>query len=365
MTTKHARKAFSLLFFALPILLIVLFPSTSSAEHFCADCHKKIESSWLEVDGKYYHPEHFVCSNCLKPIAEPNFFIQNNKYYDSTCFATFISKRCAYCGKSIIGEIIYFNSHVYHASCYNESVGQRCVVCGEVVMEEFFVDYKNNAVCKIHKDQSKRCHACHQFLSPEFNGSWQEFKDNRIICTDCNASAVHEIREAREMAKKIQNELKATGIEIKQDFTLTFVSMQELNSNLEEFLVDHLGVTLYEKSEMLGGLFSSKKYKIKVLYGLPRSLLLSVLAHELMHVWLFANSPQPQDQQMCEGTCQYAAYLVLQKDETDDGRYFLDYLVNQEDKIYGQGFQKVFGYVNNVGLNAWLDYLKHNKDAPW
>ncbi|HEX2897715.1 MAG TPA: LIM domain-containing protein, partial [candidate division Zixibacteria bacterium] len=221
MTLKHAIIAVSRLFLALSVLVIFLIPISASAQQYCAGCHKEIKGSWLEVDGKYYHPEHFVCSNCLKPISDPNFFFQNNKYYDSTCFATFISKRCAYCGKPIIGEIIYFESRVYHASCYNESVGKRCVVCGEVVMEEFFVDYKNNAVCKIHKDQAKRCHACHQFLSPEFNGSWQEFKDGRIICADCDATAVHEIKDARALAKEIQNELVGIGIEIDQDFTLT------------------------------------------------------------------------------------------------------------------------------------------------
>ncbi len=352
-------------FIVFVLLFCIVIPPISSAVHKCNYCFNKIEGQWLEVDGKYYHPNHFVCSNCLKAIADPRFFEHAGKYYDSTCFALFITKRCDYCGKPILGETIYYESKTYHSSCYNESVGQRCVVCGEVVSDQFFVDNRGNAVCQNHKDEALRCNACQQFLNPVYNGSWERLKDGRYLCTQCAASAVYEVREARELIEIVQTELKTAGIDIDKKFRLSFVSLQELNTKFEDYQVDHLGVTLYEKSEMLGGLFSSKKFEIRVLYGLPKSLLRSVLAHELMHVWLFAHSPQPQDQQMCEGTCQYAAYLVLQNDQSDDGRYFLDYLKRQDDEIYGEGFQKAFGYVENVGLNAWLEYLKNNKEAPW
>ena len=353
------------LFIFSALLLCVMTAPDSSAAHQCSYCFKKIDGQWLEVDGKYYHPNHFICSNCLKAITHQLFYEHDGKYYDSTCFATFITKRCDYCGKPIIDEAVNFETNTYHASCYNESVGQRCVVGGEVVTNQFFIDDRGNAVCQNHKEEALRCNACQQFLTPVYNGGWEQLTDGRHICTQCAGTAVYEIRDANELIEEVKAELEAAGIDVDEKYKLAFVSLQELNSKFDDYLVDHLGVTLYQKSEMLGGLFSSKKFEIRVLYGLPRSLLRSVLAHELMHVWLFANAPQPQNQQMCEGTCQYAAYLVLQNDQTDDGRYFLDYLMKQEDEIYGEGFNKVLGYVNSVGLNPWLDYLRENKDAPW
>jgi hypothetical protein len=239
------------------------------------------------------------------------------------------------------------------------------VVCGKVVLEEFFVDRRGNAVCKRHKDDAKRCSACQAFLSPIYNGSWEKYDDGRLVCEICLTNTITEIRDADKLMSEVKDELANLGIVVDKKFKLAFVSIQDLNSKFDNYQVDHLGVTLFEKSEMLGGLFSFKKFEINVLYGLPKPLLKSVLAHELMHVWLFANSPQPQDQQMCEGTCQYAAYLALQNDPSEDAKFFLDHLLEQDDEIYGQGFQKVLGYVNGVGLNPWLDYLKHNKDAPW
>ncbi|MGH8015135.1 MAG: protein DA1 [Candidatus Zixiibacteriota bacterium] len=347
------------------LLLIVLTTSALPSDNICHYCHKKVEGQWLKVDGNYYHPKHFICANCLKPISDSLFFVQNDRYYDSSCYALFVGKRCDYCGKAIVGEAVYFNSQVFHSSCYNESVGLHCVVCGNVVMSEFFVDKRGNAVCKRHKDDAKRCAACQMFLSPIYNGSWSKLDDGRYVCEHCEASIITDIDEANKLMNEVKAELVKSGIIIDKKYKLTFVSIQELNSQFDNFLVDHLGVTQYERSEMLGGLFSFQKFKINVLYGLPRSLLRSVLAHELMHVWLFANSPQPQDQQMCEGTCQLASYLVLQNDQTEDGLFFMQYLKEQDDEIYGEGFRKVLDYVNSVGLEAWLDYLKHNEEAPW
>ncbi len=343
----------------------VLTAPDSSAAHKCSHCFKQIDGQWLEVDGDYFHPNHFICSNCLKPIADQRFFIHNERYYDSVCLVNFVAERCEYCRRPVISESIYFDSKFYHATCYNEFVGKRCVVCGQAAQGEFFVDNRGNAVCQNHKNDALKCNACQKFLSPVFNGSWDQLADGRHICSQCGVTAVNKIDNVRKLAAEVQEYLRAAGVNIDQKFKLAFVSLQELNSKSENFQTDQLGATLYKKSEMLGGLISSEKYEIRVLYGLPRSQLRAVLAHELMHVWQFAHAPRPQNQQMCEGTCQYAAYLVLQNDRTEDGRFFLDLLINQDDEIYGQGFKKVLSYINSIGLNPWLDYLKHNKEAPW
>lgn len=358
---QKQKITFSVVFF----LICFLVQSAMALPYICSYCHKKIEAQWIEVDGNYYHPHHFLCANCLKPIGERLFFVHNDRYYDSTCFATFVTNRCDFCGKPILDEAVFLNSKTYHSSCYNESVGRRCVVCGQVVLEEFFTDLRGQAVCRAHKDNAERCSACQQFLSPKPGGSSLKLEDGRVICDWCVPSSVTDIEEANELIDEVRGELAKSGIIVKQNVKLVLVSVQELDLKTDIFPIDHLGVTRYEKSELLGGLFSFKKFEINVLYGLPRALLRSVLAHELMHVWLFTNSPQPQNQQMSEGTCQYAGYLVLRNDPSDEGRFFLGHLEEQDDEIYGEGFQKVWGYVKSVGLNAWLDYLKDNKDAPW
>lgn len=346
-------------------LLLANMTSEASAAHKCSYCHKKIDSDGLEVDGKYFHPNHFVCSNCLRPIGESRFFVHDDKYYDSVCLVNYVAERCFHCGQPILDESIYFETNFYHAACYNNFVGKRCVVCGDIAQGEFLVDNRGNAVCKKHQDAAAHCHACQQFLPPVNDGSWHRYEDGRKICQSCLATAVNKIDDCRKLAVEVQAELEAAGIVVDQKFELSLVSLEELNSKSGDVKTDHLGITLYEKSEILGGLFSTEKYEIRVLYGLPLAQLRAVLAHELMHVWQFDKAPRPQNQQMCEGTCQYASYLILQNDKSQEGRIFLENIVDQDDEIYGQGFKEVLGYVDSVGLNAWLDYLQHNKDAPW
>jgi len=347
------------------LLALFIMAVSAWAAHICDYCHKPIVSQWVEVDGEFYHPNHFICSNCLKPIGDQRYYFQNGRYYDSVCFANFVTTRCDYCGKPILGESITMNSKVYHIECYNRDIGKHCVVCGRIVTGDFYVDSRGNTVCQEHKDQALRCCACQQFLSPVENGTWTKYTDGRVICNQCRSTAVDNIDVAKKMVQTIKSELIAAGIVVDQDFKLSFVSLPELADKFSNFLVDHLGVTLYEKSEMLGGLFTSRKFGIKILYGLPRAELHGVLAHEMMHVWLFTHAPQPQAPQLCEGSCQYAAYLVLKNDKSEDGRYFLDYLEKQDDEIYGDGFRNVRDYVDNIGLSAWLQYLRENKDVPW
>lgn len=351
--------------FLIGLVFCLLFTPDTSAVHQCSYCFKPIQGQSLEVEGKFYHPEHFICANCRAPITEPNFYERDGKYYDSTCFANFISKKCDYCGKPILGEAVYLNSKTYHTECYKNHAGMRCVVCGNVVSMSFFVDKKGNAVCAKHKDIALSCFSCQRFMSPDIDVDGRRYDDDRVMCNECIATAVNDVDDANDIIKDIVWQLEMSGIEIDPDYELSFVSLEELNKNFDKYMVDHLGVTLYEKKEYLGGLFSSKHYAINVLYGLPEAQLREVLAHELMHVWLFKHAPQPQQPQLCEGSCQYAAYLILQNDTTKDGQYFLEQLVNQDDSVYGLGFQNVQKYVNENGTEYWLEYLKKNKETPW
>jgi hypothetical protein len=53
---------------------------------------------------------------------------------------------------------------------------------------------------------------------------------------------------------------------------------------------------------------------VLVLYGLPRDLTASILAHEAMHVWLKLNKGFPfrMPPKLEEGLCQVIAYLYLE-----------------------------------------------------
>ncbi|CAG2100472.1 unnamed protein product [Medioppia subpectinata] len=52
----------------------------------CAGCHKPITGRCITAMYRKYHPEHFVCSFCLKQLNKGTFKEQNDKPYCHNCF---------------------------------------------------------------------------------------------------------------------------------------------------------------------------------------------------------------------------------------------------------------------------------------
>jgi len=357
--TKHFR--------ILPALLIVsfLFASAQVNASSCVYCFKEIVDKWIKVEGKAYHVDHFICSNCLKPIGTEEYYKDEGRYFDRVCFENFITDKCRYCAKPIIGRFISYESQVYHADCFNDHVGKRCIVCNEVAVGGGYVDIRENAVCDKHRDDVLECHACFSYVVPDLTDGSSRYLDGRVVCNLCRATAVKDDNEAMAIMEEIKAQLAGAGLVIEREFKLRFVSIQELSKQSSNYQDDQLGVTRFRKTEMLAGLVSFQDFEIYILSGLPRPQLKAVMAHEMMHVWQFVNAPNLQDLQLCEGSCQYAAYLVLMDDSSEEGQFFLKFIEQHKDSNYGDGFRFVLEEVKRRGFKPWLEYLKENKTPPW
>lgn len=336
------------------------------ANMICAHCQKPIDQGrWVEVDGRTYHAEHFLCAQCDQPIGNARYFTIDGRSYDSACFIEHIAPRCNYCGKPVSGEWITNDSGNYHSSCYFEHVAPRCLVCKRPISGEYFFDEFGMTVCADHKDNVRQCHACSRLLSEQGGHQSQPYGDGRLMCAGCRKTAVSDVDDARHLMREVIEDLRGEGIEINGRIDLRLVNQRELTDLSHEFIEDRLGVTIYEKTGLIPGVWSFKDFKICILYGLPKTLLRSVLAHELMHVWIFKNGPTDQDRQLCEGSCEYASFLVLSRNPSEESRFYVDRLRENPDPIYGEGFRKVSAMVGEIGKDKWLTYLKENSTAPW
>jgi hypothetical protein len=154
-------------------------------------------------------------------------------------------------------------------------------------------------------------------------------------------------------------------IDIEQKFDLKLINRYEMLRINTTGGREAWGYSELKGKTSLFGLLKEQKIKVYALSGMPRSFLLGVLAHELMHVWLFAHAPLDMDQALCEGSCEYAAYLVLKKRRDPHSRYFLEKQITNKDAVYGDGIRAVTKYVDKVGIYAWLDYLQGHSKPPW
>ena len=347
------------------IMLVAFLTSARVEASTCVYCHKEIANKWIKVEGKSYHVDHFICSNCLKPISTEEFFKDNGRYFDRICFENFITDKCNYCIEPIVGKFITYESEIYHVACFNDHIGKKCIVCNEVAIGGGYIDIRENAVCRRHRDDVLECHSCFSYVSPDLDDGSSRYSDGRVICSQCRTTAVEDDNEALTIMEEVKAQLAGAGLVIDREFKLRFVSIQELSKQSSNYQDDQLGVTRYKKTEMLAGLVSFQDFEIYILSGLPRPQLKAVLAHEMMHVWQFVNAPNLQDLQLCEGSCQYAAYLVLSVDNSEEGQFFAKFIEEHKDSNYGDGFRFVLEEVKRRGFKPWLEYIKVNKNPPW
>jgi len=71
------------------------------------------------------------------------------------------------------------------------------------------------------------------------------------------------------------------------------------------------------------------------------------------------------DHMLVEGSCEYAAYLTLSEMNDPLARFDMEGQKENKDLAYGAGFRSVSGYVSEVGIGGWLDFLREHEQPPW
>jgi hypothetical protein len=186
------------------------------------------------------------------------------------------------------------------------------------------------------------------------------------MCESCQETAITDLDEAGAIMKDVVRHLGKEGIDITPEIKMRLVTLDELGRISDRFTPDQMGITIFEKQTIADGFWSRSDFKICILFGLPAYHFRVIMAHELMHVWLFKNGQADQiEPTLCEGSCNYASYLILRRDKSQKGQLLLERFVNDDDPVYGEGFRKVKTYVDRVGIEHWLSYLTKQTQPPW
>ncbi len=272
--------------------------------------------------------------------------------------------RCDYCGQPIVGDYIVADSHSYHTSCYENHVALRCAVCGQIINGEHYVDFWGNAVHAYHKGVEPQCEYCGRFISEYTTGGGFRYGDGRIVCKLCEKTAVEDSATVDTIRSQIIALFNTFGIAIDDGYIPISLVDKKVMARLDNDHIDPNGYTYIEKTTSLG-ITVEQNLDIFLLDGMPRLHVVATLAHELMHVWLYDNGPDDMDPALCEGSCNYAAYLVLQQYPGKESEYIQTTFRDEPDSIYGDGFRRVAEYVEDNGVAEWLSYLKSHRNSPW
>jgi hypothetical protein len=334
MTISHSSRLVVL------VVMIVALPLTSALAQDlkCSHCGRVIEGPYVVFEGKNLH---------------------------ETCYANNYVEKCARCGDVITGPYTVYEGQSLHDRCYNDHYLSYCSICKGAIVGPFSYNSWGDTVHARHANEFPSCAYCGRLKAEPLSGRGVRYPDGRELCSACYGRAVSNMSAARAVMDTVVNTLRLHGIRIEHDFALHLVDQDEMSRANPADGMEALGYTGLEKRSAVFGLVSTSTIDVYVLSGMPRTFLAGVLAHEIMHVWLFTNAPLENDHVLNEGSCEYAAYLAIRNRPGRMTQFYLESQMASKDRVYGEGFRKVKGYVANVGVESWLGYLRLYKNPPW
>lgn len=283
------------------------------------------------------------------------------------CFtsAYAVKNKCHTCSEDITGSYIEFENKYYHDNCYDKNIALKCDLCRNNISGDYLIDYLGNNYCQSHKDVDPQCEFCLSFFGAPTNEGGYEYSDGRKICTLCEKNAITNNKELSKLTGEINAHLAMLGLEIPVDrISLKLTdrkNLLQISSNSNKNL---LGYTFYQEKSSFFGFGKKQTLTVYILEGMPRMWTIEALAHELNHVWQFLKSGEEKESAFCEGSANYAAFLVLQNYDNKFSEILIDNLLKNEDPDYGEGFRRVKSLVENNSREFWINYLSQNETFP-
>ncbi|XP_076889409.1 protein DA1-related 2-like [Bidens hawaiensis] len=364
----------------------------------CSGCKQFIGcNSYLGCMGIFFHPECFRCRACGDPINELEFSLSGKEAYHKSCFKDLTHPKCEVCFQYIptnAAGLIEYRCHPLWSQRY----------------------------CPAHEhDNTARCCSCERLES--VNVRYTSLGDGRSICLECMESAIMDTGDCQPLYHSIKDYYEGLNMKLDQQIPMLLVESHALNDAIvrEKNGFHHLpetrGVCLSEeltvpsvrKRPRIGGNrfvgMRTQQQKltrrcevsaILVLYGLPRLLTGSILAHELMHGWLRLKGYRKMNPDVEEGICQVLAYMWLESEimpglkktpststssssssssvvskkggksraENKLGEFFMHQIANDASPAYGGGYRAANAAVNTYGLRRTLDHIRLTGSFP-
>ncbi|KAB5526784.1 hypothetical protein DKX38_020631 [Salix brachista] len=417
----------------------------------CAGCNTEIgQGRFLNCLNAFWHPECFRCHACSLPISDNEFSMTGNYPYHKSCCKEHYRPRCEVCKLfvSIYPRNLLFIRPIKVVCFISLNIDAYCTwmitvnEIAEVVYElrggedlqrleiqkiptnpDGLIEYRASPFwiqkyCPSHEyDGTPRCCSCER-MEPRDTG-YISLNDGRKLCLECLDSAVLDTKECQPLYLDIQEFYERLNMKVEQYVPLLLVERQALNEarvgekNGHYHIPETRGLCLSEEQTIstvsrqprfgAGNQLTSmttEPYKltrrcevtaILILYGLPRLLTGSILAHEMMHAWMRLKGIRTLDQDVEEGICQVLAHMWLDSElastsgrnvasssaprktrngtrspfERKLGEFFKHQIESDTSPVYGRGYRAGQQAVRKYGLERTLDHIRMTGKFPY
>ena len=226
----------------------------------------------------------------------------------------------------------------------------KCSICNKSIKDkEYYVDAWGNPFHMYHKKTGIFCECCSRIISEKITNGGYKLDDGRYICTLCDVSIIKsdvEIDNSLDKVLKILENFGVTGIK-KSELKIELINRNLMSEQYKFHEVEHLkGLTKVTPS-------NKEIFSIFILNNLPKVQFEAILAHELLHVWLFKkniNLTKP----IMEGFCNLGSYLIYNLDNTKFSKIHLLSLENRNNNSHVTEYKILKNMMNKKGFNYLL-----------
>ncbi|MFA6567838.1 MAG: LIM domain-containing protein [Victivallales bacterium] len=310
------------------------------------------------------------CAKCGKEIkpADSALRTQDGKIFCSEkCFKSSLPV-CSICGRILSGGFKSKDGKRFYCSekCLS-TTWPACSMCGKKVPEGVSISGAGGKgfFCNICASKPK-CFCC------DMPANCGKLDDGRRICPECAKTSVMEESEMLAISREVRGKMKEKlnlGTDHRILFKFADVSELSRKTPVKQEGME-LGLYLFEeitertvttRGAISGGTVTKteddrvvKKYTVYLLYGMTRSKLTEVLAHEIAHDCMQLNYRNITDLKIKEGWAEYVAARV-------NSLYGRDYMNRRMEEnpsdIYGGGYRFISNIAEkgDAALNAFLE----------
>lgn len=179
-----------------------------------------------------------------------------------------------------------------------------CVACGLLLTSGYYtLDGRSARYCGTCMRERPRCSGCG---APIGEPHWA-LHDGRVLCARCHPMAVYEPDEARRLYDATVTAVVAQlGLALRVGVAFRLVDVPTI-ARLREADSAHLS-----DSQILGVYQRQGNLRaIYMLYGLPKLVFRTTVAHEYAHAWQGERCPLLDDDALREGFAEWVAYHHL------------------------------------------------------
>ncbi|ORX77476.1 hypothetical protein BCR32DRAFT_270638 [Anaeromyces robustus] len=147
----------------------------------CNECEEIIEGQAININGKLYHQNCFVCNACGDKLNK-QYLVIDGRPYCKRDYLKYKGFMCGICGEFIENEYITIFDRKYHLNC------KRCSLCGESFNNKSFFSLPQDpyeVYCERHKTELCTCHRCNQSIGDQMIRTVKNPLSYHVHCFKC------------------------------------------------------------------------------------------------------------------------------------------------------------------------------------